>query len=203
MSKRGKIKLNLSKLSKENKIELGKPYIKEHINRLYDWSVGDIKRCCRLRADGSFEDGGAPFGAFILWVCAIDFWGGVMTNLAGKKDASQRFKAFVNGYLKDQNKLYKHNEIYDFRNELIHYYTLMHFSVEHDPNFNSKHLQKLNNGSRLLVLGPAISDLETSVTKLITDIKNDDEKTITAFEYFADHLPPKSASSESLNKLII
>jgi len=200
MSKRFKIQLNLSK---ENKLKLARPYINDHINRLYDWSVGDIRRCCRIKADGSFEDEGALYGAFILWVCAIDFWGGVMTNLAEKRDSNQRFKAFVNGYLKKQSELYKYSEIYNFRNELTHYYTLMHFSVERDPNFNSKHLQKLKNGSRLLVLGPAINDLEASVTNLITDIKNDGDKIVTAFEYFVNHLPPKGASSESLNKLII
>ena len=51
---------------KKGELLLAKAYIDEHFDRIIDWAIGDIRRCCRMNPDGTCDDNGALVGAFIL-----------------------------------------------------------------------------------------------------------------------------------------
>lgn len=77
----------------KDKLFIATEFFKARIDQIGDWCVGDIRRCCRLKKDGTYEPGGALVGAFILWVCALDYLGGLLTN--SHNDSRHRIKSFL------------------------------------------------------------------------------------------------------------
>ncbi len=45
---------------------LANAFINTHFDRIVDWAIGDIKRCCRMNNDGTCGNNGALVGAFVL-----------------------------------------------------------------------------------------------------------------------------------------
>lgn len=185
----------------KDKLQIAKAYLKKNLLRLMEWTIGDVKRCSRLRDDGSFSEGGALYGAFILWVCAVDYWGGVYTNFSKPENMNKRFKAFVTDYLRQQNKRYNYVQLYELRNAITHYYTLKYFVLAHEPELNDKHLRKIKSVGRWLVLKPAITDLENAILELIEDIKGDDKRIIKAFDFCKEHIPQRALTKREIEKL--
>jgi len=64
----------------KDELVLASAFISTHFERIIDWAVGDIKKCCRMKEDGICEENGALIGAFMLWCCAIDYFGGLFTS---------------------------------------------------------------------------------------------------------------------------
>ncbi|MBI4089717.1 MAG: hypothetical protein HY424_03375 [Candidatus Levybacteria bacterium] len=174
---------------------LAKALLKKESKRIYDWVVGDVRKCCRLKKDGSYKRGASSLiGSFILWCCAVDYYGGLFmgvkkyTGWDGKitmENYSTRshIKNFTGKYLKKYGD-YDANKIYELRNSLIHNYTLAGYQVvEHDPN-ESKNNLKWSNKGYILHLGAALGDLEKAVKNYLKDLKSNDELKIRAFQYY-------------------
>lgn len=171
----------------KNELFFAEAYIKEHFDRIIDWSIGDIKRCCRMKNDGTCEDGGALVGAFILWCCAIDYFGGLYTGLFSRGDTKRRFRSFISKYMSR----YDADKINDLRWSLLHYYSPRHYVLYHENNFESNknlHLTESNRGI-LLHLGWSIKDLEDGVKNYYDDLKNSDELKIKVWRYYREQLP--------------
>lgn len=168
----------------KDKLILADALLREHFERIKDWAVGDIRKCCRMRQDGTCEDNGSLVGAFILWCCAIDYFGGMLTGdtYVTERGTRSRITAFVEKYLKRYAK-YDSKKIIDLRWSLIHYYSPLHFFLEHDSNKRKYHLKKTNKGY-LLHLGSAIEDLEKAVADYSTDLWNKPNLRINAFKYY-------------------
>lgn len=162
---------------------------------IYDWVIGDIRKCCRIKKDGTYKKGaGSLIGAYILWCCAVDYYGGLFLGVKKYRNwdkkikrenysTRQHIKSFVNKYLKKYDS-YDPDKIYRLRNSLTHNYTLDGYTiVEHDPNKKTYHL-KLTNKGYLLHLGCAIEDLEKAVKDYLKDLKKDSYLKIHAFEYY-------------------
>lgn len=174
---------------------LAKALIKNESVRIYDWVVGDIRKCCRLKKDGSYKRGaGSLIGAFILWCCAVDYFGGLIMGIKKYTDydggikmenysTKRHIKTFVDKYLSKYGE-YNANKIYELRNSLTHNYTLSGYQiVEHDPNNKSHHLKWSNKGY-ILHLGASLEDLEKAVKDYLKDLKRDNELIINAFRYY-------------------
>jgi hypothetical protein len=170
-----------------DKLTVANEFFRTRINQIGDWCVGDIRRCCRLKQDGTYEPNGAMVGAFILWVCAIDYLGGLLTN--SHNDSRLRIKSFVDKYV---NKYragsieYDSKEILDLRDGLVHSYC---------PNFllvssidKKLHLARLGEMT-FLVLEQAIEDLEVAFLRFKKDLLTNDKMKITAFDYYKKYPP--------------
>lgn len=181
-----------------NKDELihAKAYIGEHLERLIEWVIGDIKRCCRMNQDGTCENKGALVGAFILWTCAIDYLGGLYTGYTSQGATKARYKAFMEKYMSKYNA----EKIEELRWSLVHYYSPHHFVLYHEKNLEDnkdKHLTQTNRGI-LLHLGWAIRDLDDAVKKYQEDLEGSDTLKIKLWRYYKEQLPIMPTKIESL-----
>ncbi len=174
------------KIDKDELI-LANAFLTENFDRIIDWAIGDIKRCCRYNPDGTCGEGGALVGAFILWCCAIEYFGGLYTGNAENGGAKIRISGFVNQYMKR----YDSQKIYDLRWSLLHYYSPHHFVLMHENNLEynkDKHLSQINQRI-ILHLGWSIKDLEEAINQYDKDLKNSPELKITAWRYYKKQLP--------------
>ena len=101
--------------SKQGELFFAKAYINEQFERIIDWAVGDIRRCCRMKPDGTCEDNGALVGAFILWTCAIEYFGGLYTGFTSAGQTKARFNGFIEKYMSR----YDAEKIEDFVSKLL------------------------------------------------------------------------------------
>ena len=172
----------------KGKQQIARAYFEQHIDRIGDWCVGDIRRCCRLRNDGQYEHGGALIGAFILWVCSLDYLGGLLTN--SHHDYSKRIETYLDKYFnqsKNPNEhIYDLKQIIEFRNGIIHSYS---------PNYallskasKEMHLTEVN-GRTFLVLEEIVADSERAFKNFKKDLLSNDQMLITAFNYYKKYPP--------------
>lgn len=174
---------------------IAKELLKKESKRIYGWVIGDLRKCCRLKKDGTYKRGaGSLIGAFILWCCAVDYYGGLFIGVKKYKNwegkvgmenysTRQHIKVFVEKYLKKYGN-YDATKVYDLRNSLTHNYTLAGYQVvEHDLNKKENNL-KLSNKGYVLHLGSCIEDLEKAVRDYLNDLKEKDELKIRAFQYY-------------------
>lgn len=173
----------------KNKLFFAKAFFKARIDQIGNWCVGDIRRCCRFRQNGTFEPNGSMVGAFILWVCALDYLGGLRTN--SKKDYKKRITSFL-GYLnsmrKASNKLRRYNakKIIDFRNGLIHSYCPNYTLVS--AGDRKLHLRKRN--KRIyLILEEVIEDMEGAFELFKKDLLSSDRMMVKAYNYYKTYPP--------------
>lgn len=171
----------------QDELLLAEAFLTKEFERIVDWAVGDIKRCCRLSADGSCAEGGALVGAFILWCCAIEYFGGLYTGNPNDKRTFYRYKEFVTKYMPS----YDHNKLYDLRWSLLHYYSPHHFALVHENNIEvgrKYHLAETSRGI-ILHLGCSVFDFEKAVDKYKVDLQKNPELKIKAFKYWKKQLP--------------
>lgn len=171
----------------KGKLFIAKEFFKARIDQIGDWCVGDIRRCCRLKNDGTYEQGGALVGAFILWVCALDYLGGLLTN--AHKDSRIRIKAFLEKYVnkaRGDKKKYDSQGILDLRDGLVHSYC---------PNFllvssvdRKLHLAKIGDRT-FLVLEEVVEDMEKAFELFKKDLLASDKMMIKAFDYYKKYPP--------------
>lgn len=180
----------------KNELFFAEAYIKENFDRIIDWSIGDIRRCCRMKKDGTCEDGGALVGAFILWCCAIDYFGGLYTGLFSRGDTKSRFRSFISKYMSR----YDADKVNDLRWSLLHYYSPHHYVLYHENNLEDNkqlHLTATNRGI-LLHLGWSVSDLEEGVNNYYKDLKLKDDLKIKVWSYYKEQLPIMPVKVENL-----
>lgn len=172
---------------KKGELFFAKAYIDEHFDRLVDWSVGDIRRCCRMNDDGTCADNGALAGAFILWTCAIEYFGGLYTGFTSQGATKSRFKNFIEKYMSR----YDAEKVEDLRWSLTHYYSPHHFLLYHENNLEANRNLHLTNSSQgiRLHLGWSIKDLEDAVSVYKKDLIADDILKIKLWRYCKEHLP--------------
>ncbi len=181
---------------KKGEIQSANAFIKGHFDRLIEWQIGDIKKCCRMREDGTCEDDGALVGAFTLWVCAIDYFGGLYTGLATQGGTESRFREFIKKYMPK----YDWEKVVELRWSLTHFYSPHFFALYHENNLEQNknlHLQLTNRGIRLH-LGWAIKDLEDGVNKFYEELKNDNNMKVVVLRYYKEHLPIMPVRAEDL-----
>jgi hypothetical protein len=159
-----------------------KIFITKNLDRIVDWSVGDIRKCCRMNPDGTCESNGALVGSFILWCCAIDFFGGLYTGRATSRETERRFEDFVTKYMT----IYDFKKLIDLRWALLHFYTSRHFAF-HQSNILTDcervHLSNSKDGI-ILDLFCSIRDLETAVNNYRADLEKSDGLQIRLYKYF-------------------
>lgn len=159
-------------------------FLKENFPRIKDWTVGDIRRASRIKKSGKTGRNGSLIGAYMLWCCAVDYFGGLL--IGPNSETPDRIKAFVNQYLKKYGN-YNHEKVYELRWSLLHYYTPRGYSIlAQEEEEISLHLKKTNLGDSIH-LGSAISDLEKAVKDFEEDIKIRPSMRDTAFEYYKKH----------------
>lgn len=181
---------------KKGELLFADAFIKEHFDRIIDWAVGDIKKCCRMREDGTCDDNGALVGAFILWACAIDYFGGLFTGFTDHGQTAARYREFIKKYMSR----YDPDKVLELRWSLAHYYSPHHFVLYHENNFEEnrdKHLTTSNRGI-MLHLGWAIKDLEDGVNKYYEDLKSDDKLKIKVWRYYKEQFPIMPIKVEAL-----
>jgi len=182
----------MNKTTKQHKINesellLANAFLKKHFDRIIDWVIGDIKKCCNMTRDGTCNKDGALVGAFILWCCALDYFGGLLTNNSNNGGTKKRYKEFISTYMSK----YDYEKIYDLRWSLLHYYSPHHFVLYHENNLNNnknKHLSISNRGI-MLHLGWAVKDVENAVVHYKVDLKKDDKLKIKVWRYYQKQLP--------------
>lgn len=177
------------KIKKINKDELlfADAFLKQHFDRIVDWAVGDIKKCCRMNPDGTCDDNGALVGAFILWCCAIDYFGGLFTGNPSNGGTKERIEKFISTYMKR----YNHNKVYDLRWSLLHYYSPHHFVLYHENNLETNRDKHLTQSNRriMLHLGWAVKDLDEAISQYKKDLKDDDTLKMKAWNYYKKQYP--------------
>ncbi len=147
----------------KGELKQAQEFIDNNLTRIIRWTIGDIKKCCRFKKDGTCLDNGALIGAFILWCCAIDYFGGLYTGLTSQSATSARYKEFIEKYMPQ----YPADKVEDLRWALLHYYTVRHFVLYHHNNLELNkliHLTESSKGIRLH-LGTSIIDLEKAVNQ--------------------------------------
>ncbi len=157
-------------------------FLKEHFERYKEWVVGDIKKSCRLKEDGTCEDNGALVGAFILWCCAIEYFGGLLTADSGRSGTKARIIRFTEKYLAKYGK-YDGIKLEELRWSLIHYYSPHHFVLAHEGNLGKYHLKKSNAGC-VLHLATSIKHLEHAVDDYTKDLWSNPQLRINAWRYW-------------------
>lgn len=180
----------------KGELQLAKPLIDEHLDRLIDWSVGDIRKCCRLNEDGSCDENGSLVGAFILWCCAIEYLGGLYTGLTEAGNTRARFKEFIQKYMPN----YDARKVEDLRWSLSHYYSPHHFVLYHEGNFEKNgpiHLTQTARGI-MLHLGWAIRDLEQAAAAFRSDVEASEEQQVKIWRFYKEQLPIMPVEVESL-----
>ena len=181
---------------KKGELALADAFINEHFDRIVEWAIGDIKRCCRMNPDGTCDDKGALVGAFILWTCAIDYMGGLFTGYTSQGATKARFKAFIEKYMSK----YDAGKIEELRWSLSHYYSPHHFVLYHENNLETNkdiHLIVTSRGI-MLHLGWAIKDLEDAVSTYRKDLRKEDALKIKLWRYYNQQLPIMPTKVEEL-----
>ncbi len=171
----------------KDELKLASAFIKAHFDRIVDWAVGDIRKCCRMKNDGTCSDSGALIGAFILWTCAVEYFGGLFTGFASQGATKARFKHFIEKYMKR----YDYEKVEDLRWSLSHYYSPHHFVLYHenDLDYNKGiHLTSSDKGI-MFHLGWAIKDLEDAVSQYRNDLLKCDRLKIKLWRYYKVQLP--------------
>lgn len=179
----------LNNVNQLNKDELlfADVFLKEHFDRIVDWAVGDIKRCCRIKSDGNCDDGGALVGAFMLWCCAIEYFGGLYTGNPNDGGTKARMQDFITKYMPR----YDYLKIYDLRWSLLHYYSPHHFALCHENNLEAnknRHLSRSDKGI-ILHLGWSVKDLEDGVSQYKQDLESNDLLKMKAWKYYKKQYP--------------
>lgn len=174
----------------KDKLFIVDAFFKRNFDRLLEWSVGDIRKCCRMRKDGSCEEDGAMVGSFILWICSIEYLGGLLSGNTEMKGTSDRITRFIQKYLKGYNPEY----LIELRWSLLHYYSPHYFALIHENNLNGMrryHLQKIPGKSDqyYLHLGCSVFDLEKAVEEFKKDFWNKKDQRIIAYNFYKTHLP--------------
>ena len=123
----------MTKTVKVNSQELifADAFLKKEFDRIVDWAVGDIKKCCRMKPNGECDDEGALVGAYILWCCAIEFFGGLYTGISKNGGTKDRMKGFLERYMK----LYDSDKVYELRWSLLHYYSPHNYLLYNEQGF--------------------------------------------------------------------
>lgn len=171
----------------KDELTLAQAFIDAHFERIIDWAVGDIKKCCHMRENGTCNESGALVGAFILWCCTIDYFGGLYTNNSSRGGTKSRFKAFIGKYMKR----YDFEQVNDLRWSLLHYYSPHHFVLYHENNLEQNkniHLTTSNKGI-MLHLGWAVKDLADGVNEYWSDLKKDNALKINVWRYYKVQFP--------------
>ena len=181
-----------------NKDELlfAKAYIDEQFDRIVDWAVGDIRRCCRMNIDGTCDDKGALVGTFILWTCAIEYFGGLYTGFTSPGQTKARFKHFIEKYMSR----YDAEKVEDLRWSLSHYYSPHHFVLYHERSLEDNkelHLTQTPRGI-MLHLGWVVKDLEDAVESYYEDLKSDDNLKVKLWRYYRAQLPIMPVKVETI-----
>lgn len=179
-------------------LELANAFIDKHFARIIDWAVGDIKKCCQLRDDGTCDNNGALVGAFILWCCAIDYFGGLYTNNASNGGTKARIKTFINKYMSK----YDSDKVYDLRWSLLHYYSPHHFVLYHENNLDANktiHLSQKKEGI-MLHLGHSVLDLEKAVEEYRKELESDDKLKLNLWNYYKEQYPIMPVKVEEIIK---
>lgn len=187
-------------MSNINELKFAKAFLEEHFDRIVDWAVGDIKRCCRMNPDGTCDDNGALVGAFILWCCAIEYFGGLYTGNADNGGTKERYEGFITKYMNR----YDFQKVYDLRWSLLHYYSPHHFALMHENSLEANrdiHLTPSNKGI-ILHLGWSVKDLEDAVNTYKEDLKTDDNLKIKAWSYYKKQYPIMPIKVEQLQPTI-
>jgi hypothetical protein len=166
----------------QGELKQAKEFISTNFIRLVNWSIGDIKKCCRMREDGTCEENGSLVGSFILWCCAIDFFGGLFTGRATRHETERRFNEFVNKYMNN----YDYKKLIDLRWALLHFYTSRHFAFHQSNNIcDCKQIHLTNSNSGIVMdLYCSIRDLENAVKHYQQDLEQSEELQIRLFRYF-------------------
>lgn len=173
--------------AKKGELPFARAFIDQHLDRIIDWSIGDVRRCCNMNPDGTCRADGALVGAFMLWCCAIDYFGGLYTGIATEKGTKTRMREFINKYMSS----YDWQKIYDLRWSLLHFYSPHHYLLFHEGNEGigrMKHL-KQSNGGILLHLGCSIIDLEAGVGSFKTQVLGSDNMKVKIWRYFKAQPP--------------
>lgn len=171
----------------KEELKLANAFLNQNFERIINWSIGDIKKSCRLNDDGTCDDNGALVGAFILWCCALDYFGGLFTGNPSNGGTKERIRVFIFTYMKQ----YDYEKIYDLRWSLLHYYSPHHFVLYHENNLEKNrriHLTTSNRGI-MLHLGCAIIDLENAVNQYKTDLEINDLLKMKAWKYYKKQYP--------------
>lgn len=174
----------------KNKLLIADAFFKGNLDRLVEWSVGDIRKCCRMKEDGSCEEGGAMVGAFILWICAIEYLGGLLTGNTEPDGTNNRITEFVSRYLRGYNPAF----ITELRWSLLHYYSPHYFALMHENNIleaRKIHLKKApaTKNQYILHLGCCIVDLEKAANVFKKDFWENEEIRLVAYSFCETHLP--------------
>lgn len=142
-------------------------FLKQEFERIVNWQVGDVKKCCRMNPDGTCDNNGALVGAFMLWCCAIEYFGGLFIGYPDDGGTRKRIDGFINKYMPR----YDSDKVYELRWSLLHYYSPHNYLLYHENSLESnkdKHLSK--EGERIwLHLGWSIKDLEDAVNQYKDD----------------------------------
>ncbi|OGM22487.1 hypothetical protein A2865_02635 [Candidatus Woesebacteria bacterium RIFCSPHIGHO2_01_FULL_39_17] len=171
----------------KDELQLAEAFIDEHFSRIVDWAVGDIKRCCRMNEDGTCDESGALVGAFILWCCAIDYFGGLFTSYTSQGATKARFRSFIKAYM-DR---YDSEKVIELRWSILHFYSPHFFLLYHENNLEqNKNLHlTATQGGIYLHLGWAIKDLEDAVKRYWDDLKVNKTLKIKAWRYYKEYYP--------------
>ncbi|NMB56387.1 hypothetical protein GYA19_00435 [Candidatus Beckwithbacteria bacterium] len=140
-----------------------------------------------MKANGTCDDNGALVGAFMLWCCAIEYFGGLYTGNPNNNSAIKRFKGFITKYMSK----YDYQKVYDLRWSLLHYYSPHHFVLYHQGDLNNNKYKHLSSSKRgiMLHLGWSVKDLEDGVNKYRRELKKSDELKMKAWEYYKKQYP--------------
>lgn len=183
-----------SKQDKATELILADAFLKKEFERIVRWVVGDIKKCCRIKDDGNCDENGALVGAFILWCCAIDYFGGLYTGHVA--NTRERMTSFITKYMP----AYDPDKVYDLRWSLLHYYSPQHFVLYHENNINeNKSMHLLSANKRIFLhLGSAVNDIDKAVNNYKHDLETNDKLKLIAWRYYKKHLPIMPLKIEKL-----
>lgn len=163
-------------------------FLKQEFERLKEWSIGDLRRASNLNADGEFVGKGAYVGTTILWICSIDFFGGLLTGCYKERETKRRIRTFVDDYLKKYGS-YDPDKLYDLRWALVHFYTVRHYTLDESKENKKNHLKKIKSRDTLMHIGRMIEDLENAVKDYTKDLWEKPDLRIRAYRYFKETNP--------------
>lgn len=182
---------------KKDELVFADAFLAEHFTRYTEWVVGDIKKSCRIKADGTCDDNGALVGAFILWCCAIEYFGGLLTAESGLGGTKARITRFTEKYLCKYGK-YDGSKLEELRWSLIHYYSPHHFVLAHEGNLGKYHLKKSSAGC-VLHLGTAIKHLESAVSDYTNDLWQKPNLRMNAWRYWKEQMIIRPLDPEKIH----
>lgn len=175
-------------------------FLKQEFPRLKKWSIGDLKIASGMNKSGEFIGKGAYIGSSILWICAIEFFGGLLTGCYSQNETARRIDEFVEKYLKKYG-CYNADKLKDLRWSLVHYYSVRHYTLDESKETKKYHLKKIKNRDCLLHIGKMIEDLEKAVEDYTRDLWIKPELRIRAYRYFRKTLPLMAINNNTLEFL--